>query len=498
VESGEIFGLAGPDGAGKTTTLYLFAGPLGITSGKASLGGIDLETAADRVKPFIGYMSQQFSLYNDLAVQENLSFYGRAYGLPGKSLQDRSAYTVRMAGLDGREELRTGALSGGWRQRLALGAAILHDPELVFLVEPTAGVDPVSCRAFWDLLYELVATGTSIFVTMHYYLEEAEHCHRLAFIQRGRLIAEGTGETLLQALDPANPEPVIYLAPGVLEAESVSLASSSGGRVLEELAEEGQAVRPGQVLVRLDTALMEAQRAVLAAQHEGWLARLRMLQNGPRPEDLAVARAAVAQAQAVVESADTGLENARFSNPLRLRDERTDLARAQLTAAEADLDMARSGLEAVKRGTSPEDFEQAKAAVDASAAKLAQMDQQIAAPQQGIVMQWLVEPGELAQPGWPLVSVAGLESLSLVVYLPETELNWVALGEIAWLQLDSQPAALIPGEGVHISDQAQFTPTNVQTSEERVKQVFQVVVQLADSNRRLKPGMPADAGYEQP
>ncbi len=191
IRRGEIFGFLGPNGAGKTTTIRMILGLLRPTAGKVEILGMDAHRETARIRPRVGYMSQRFSLYNDLTVLQNLRFYGAAYGIPADRLEARIQEALALADLQGREEVKTGDLSGGWRQRLALGAAILHHPEIVFLDEPTAGVDPISRRAFWDLLYRLTDEGVTVFVTTHY-MDEAEHCHRLAFIQRGRLIALGT------------------------------------------------------------------------------------------------------------------------------------------------------------------------------------------------------------------------------------------------------------------------------------------------------------------
>lgn len=191
IQRGEIFGFLGPNGAGKTTTIRMLLGLLRPTSGHAQVLGFDIVKQTDEVKKRIGYMSQRFSLYNDLTVEENLNFYGRTYGVRNQRLRERKAYILQMAGLEGRERELTKNLSGGWKQRLALGTAIIHEPEMVFLDEPTAGVDPISRRAFWDLLYDLADGGTTIFVTTHY-MDEAEHCQRLAFIHSGRIVARGS------------------------------------------------------------------------------------------------------------------------------------------------------------------------------------------------------------------------------------------------------------------------------------------------------------------
>jgi len=191
VHRGEIFGFLGPNGSGKTTTIRMMLGLLGPTEGSVRTLDVDVSEEPERIRPKIGYMSQKFSLYNDLTVSENLRFYGRVYGLRNRELLEGVEMASKMAGLAGREYERTSDLSGGWRQRLALAAAIMHNPELLVLDEPTAGVDPVSRRVFWDLLYDLVAMDTTVFVTTHY-MEEAEHCQRLAFIQSGKIIAMGT------------------------------------------------------------------------------------------------------------------------------------------------------------------------------------------------------------------------------------------------------------------------------------------------------------------
>ncbi len=190
VYEGEIFGFLGPNGSGKTTTIRMMLGLLPPSAGHVEVLNVPVSDGVAAIRQRVGYMAQRFSLYNDLTVRQNLLFYGRAYGLKGRELESAIAKAVELSGLVGREEARTGELAGGWRQRLALSAAILHRPELIFLDEPTAGVDPVSRREFWELLYQLVEEGVTVFVTTHY-MDEAEHCHRLAFIQRGVLIASG-------------------------------------------------------------------------------------------------------------------------------------------------------------------------------------------------------------------------------------------------------------------------------------------------------------------
>jgi ABC-2 type transport system ATP-binding protein len=191
VEQGEIFGFLGANGAGKSTTIRMLCGLLAPTSGTARVLGVDVARDPEEVKRRIGYMSQRFSLYEDLSVRQNLRFFGGVYGLRGATLFAREAWAVEMSGLGGKEDLLTGSLPGGWKQRLALACAVLHQPRVVFLDEPTSGVDPLSRRRFWRLIDAMSAEGVTVFVTTHY-LEEAEHCHRLALIHAGRLATLGT------------------------------------------------------------------------------------------------------------------------------------------------------------------------------------------------------------------------------------------------------------------------------------------------------------------
>lgn len=198
VRSGEIFGFLGSNGAGKSTAIRMLCGLLRPTSGRAEVLGIDVARDPEGVKRRIGYMSQRFSLYDDLTVAQNLAFFGGAYGVEGAAFRERSAWARRMADLEGKEALLTGSLPGGWKQRLALACAVLHQPRVVFLDEPTGGVDPISRRQFWRLIDELAAEGVTILVTTHY-MDEAEHCDRIAFMHAGRKIALGSMEELRRA-----------------------------------------------------------------------------------------------------------------------------------------------------------------------------------------------------------------------------------------------------------------------------------------------------------
>ena len=191
IPRGQVFGLLGPNGSGKTTTIRMLCGLLDPSEGSATVAGIDIRAAPERVKMQIGYMSQRFGLYEDLTVAENLSFYGGIYGLRGQAHRERTAEVVAFLGVGGRLGTLAGQLSGGWKQRLALGCALLHQPPVLFLDEPTAGVDPAARRNFWRAIHDLAHGGTTVLVTTHY-MDEAERCDRLAMMSLGRLIALGT------------------------------------------------------------------------------------------------------------------------------------------------------------------------------------------------------------------------------------------------------------------------------------------------------------------
>lgn len=218
VATGEIFGFLGPNGAGKSTTIRMLCGILAPSAGKASVAGFDIATEVESVKQHIGYMSQRFSLYDDLTVAENLRFYAGIYQVPREKYSEIKAQILNLTDLEGKEQLLPSELSGGWKQRLALGCAIVHQPPILFLDEPTSGVDPISRRRFWELIGYLSEQGTTVFVTTHF-MDEAEHCNHIAFIAGGNLVSLGTPTDLKRESGSDN-----------LEGAFVYFAKNRGGQ----------------------------------------------------------------------------------------------------------------------------------------------------------------------------------------------------------------------------------------------------------------------------
>jgi ABC-2 type transport system ATP-binding protein len=265
VRAGEIFGFLGPNGSGKSTTTRILTGILAPSSGGGTVAGYDIATEAEMIKARIGYMSQKFSLYEDLTVQENIDFYAGIYRIPPDKRRARKEWVIAMAGLAEHRNSRTGVLPGGWKQRLALGCALLHEPPVIFLDEPTSGVDPLSRRRFWDLIYDLSSKGVTVFVTTHY-MEEAEYCDRIGLIHRGQLIAVGTPHELKTdlmkeaALEVScdRPQDAIGEVEDLAEIKGVALfggglrvvasdAEAARQALAERLAERGYAIE------RMDT-----------------------------------------------------------------------------------------------------------------------------------------------------------------------------------------------------------------------------------------------------
>jgi ABC-2 type transport system ATP-binding protein len=250
VKRGEIFGFLGANGAGKSTTIRMLCGLLKPTSGTAFVDGIDVGHDPEAVKLRIGYMSQKFSLYEALTVEQNIRFFGALYGLNNDQIARRQRFVIEMAGLEGREATKARELAGGWRQRLALGCAILHEPRIVFLDEPTGGVDPISRRQFWKLIEDLSRSGVTILVTTHY-LDEAEHCHRIAIINAGRLAAIGTSRELKQIfaerpiveIHSSRPVDVMKLLDGMAEVEKTTVFGTAVHAVLRPGRGDGASLR---------------------------------------------------------------------------------------------------------------------------------------------------------------------------------------------------------------------------------------------------------------
>ncbi|MBI2538136.1 MAG: ABC transporter ATP-binding protein [Gemmatimonadetes bacterium] len=255
VPEGEIFGFLGPNGAGKTTTIKMLTGLLAPTSGGGRVAGFDLRTRAEAIKQRIGYMSQLFSLYADLTVDENIAFFAGLYGVTGSRLAERRDWALEMSGLGDYRGRLTGQLPLGVKQRLALGCAVLHQPPILFLDEPTSGVDPVSRRTFWDLIYQFADRGTTIFVSTHY-MEEAEYCHRLALMNRARLIALDRPAALRARLT----EPLLEIATDHGPAAAQSLQHAPG---VIEAAMFGRAVR---VVVEHAASAVQALPPFLSAR----------------------------------------------------------------------------------------------------------------------------------------------------------------------------------------------------------------------------------------
>ena len=264
VRRGEIFGILGPNGAGKSTTIRMLCGILDPTSGGGTVVGCDIVREAERIKERIGYMTQRFSLYEDLTVAENLTFYAGIYGVPFQRLRARVDDVLEGTGLTARRRQLAGTLSGGWKQRVALACATIHEPPLLFLDEPTAGVDPVSRREFWERIYAISAQGTTTVLTTHY-MDEAERCHRLAFIFGGALLDVGTPEEIVERRALRVAELEVERAP-----EAAALLRGAAG--VEEVAHYGRflrfAVRGGADPVALAHAVLDPRDIVARTARE--------------------------------------------------------------------------------------------------------------------------------------------------------------------------------------------------------------------------------------
>jgi ABC-2 type transport system ATP-binding protein len=284
VARGEIFGFLGPNGAGKTTTIKMLTGLVPPTSGRGRVAGLDIVTERTEIRRNIGYMSQLFSLYGDLTVEENIGFFAGLYNVPQAKRAERRDWVLEMAGLTGHRHRLTMELPLGWKQRLALGCAVLHEPAALFLDEPTSGVDPIARRQFWDLIYRLAEHGTTVFVSTHY-MEEAEYCHRLALMNRGRLIALDTPQALrrgmrepileIQIDDAPKGVEVVRTAPGVIEAAMY-------GRSLHVTVEDAATVGPALTSLLANRGhRVGAIRDVLPSLEDVFVSRVRAAGGAP-------------------------------------------------------------------------------------------------------------------------------------------------------------------------------------------------------------------------
>jgi ABC-2 type transport system ATP-binding protein len=264
VAQGEIFGFLGPNGAGKSTTIRMLCGLLKPSSGRAVVHGIDVAANPEQVRRNIGYMSQKFSLYGDLRVEENIDFYSGIYGVPAEKRAERKEYVLRMANLTERRDSMTHTLSGGWKQRLALGCAILHDPPVLFLDEPTSGVDPIARGDFWNLIHDLAKSGHTIFVSTHY-MDEAENCNRLALMYRGKVIALGTpaelkrgltGHALMQ-LDTKDPLETMRTLEGMEGVRDVAVFGSGLHVTVDDPAKAGPRIREALSAKKIEVKRLE-------------------------------------------------------------------------------------------------------------------------------------------------------------------------------------------------------------------------------------------------
>ncbi|MDD5129070.1 MAG: ABC transporter ATP-binding protein [Candidatus Omnitrophica bacterium] len=247
VKQGEIFGFLGPNGAGKSTTIRMLCGIYTPTSGSGSVGGFDIIKEQFKIKENIGYMSQKFSLYDDLTVEENIDFYSRIYNIPEKEREKRKDETIQLAGIEDFRKSLTGTLSGGWKQRLALGCAIIHKPKIIFLDEPTSGVDPITRANFWDIIKKMASAGRTIFVTTHY-MDEAENCNRLVMIYHGTMIAMGSPEEMKTK---------------IMKHEILEIVMPSAETWLEKVAALESIKETALFGINIHAVVYDAQKAVL-------------------------------------------------------------------------------------------------------------------------------------------------------------------------------------------------------------------------------------------
>jgi HlyD family secretion protein len=305
------------------------------------------------------------------------------------------------------------------------------------------------------------------------------------------------GQEVLVGLGLAEPIEEGYVVTGILETEATYLAGSNGGVVLEIPVSEGQRVKEGEVLVRIDTKVLEPLLDAAQARYEASQAQLEMVTADPREVDLDVAQTALEFAQAVEEGAMQALEDAREFAPEAVKDEQVALAKAALDQAQAEVDLAQANLSSLQEGASESEISAVEALVAVAEADVfnqrSQLESQtITAPFEGVILETFILPGELSLPGQPLLALADLEMLEVRVYIPEADLGWAEVGDKVQVSVDAYPDRVFQGEVIYIADQAEFTPRNVQTPEERVILVYQVRIRVPNPEGALKPGLPAE------
>jgi len=518
IQPDELFGLVGPDGAGKTTTLRLLAGLLFITEGSATVAGFDLGSQADAIKPHIGYMAQQFSLYAELSVLENLHFFAALYDVSRTERRERTERLLEFAGLTEFTTRRAGHLSGGMQKKLALACTLIHEPEIILLDEPTTGVDPISRREFWNILTDLHLRGTTILVSTPY-MDEADRCSRIGLMYAGKMIAVDTPRNIRSRVQGD----LIQIYPQDQQAASAELDSARADYKTEltnlnELLDDpanaellDAELRLAEARVAFDIAQTLRDRAIKqsdgkeplddyiqtlydAAESELESAQLNydQLLTEQEYEDVLEARARVSAARQRYEIALDYLDSLQTGEndpSLKVAEAAIVQAQAMLTQAQAAQVQAEAALTQAEKAV-----EQTQAALEMAQIQLDKLS--VYAPIDGVVLTCNLEVGELARPGGTALTLGLLDDLTVKVYIPESQYGSIRLGDAATLTANSFPDETFAATVIRIADKAEYTPRNVQTSEDRAATVYAVDLSVDDPQSPLKPGMPVDVRFE--